>query len=328
MHSRSKNILVLSVIFIYAFLLFLKKIFFITADLGRHIQNGKMFLQKGIILKTNFYSYTQPNFPTITHHWGSGVVFYIIWLIGKFPLLSIFYAAVAGLTAVLWFRIAEKLSNTKTSLISLFIVIPFIVNRTEIRPEIFSYLLTGLYLFLILNYQNRKISFVKLLITLTVLQTLWVNLHIFFVLGLVIPLLLVVHSLMYKNIKQLKLSVLLLVSLTLASILNPYGIKGIIEPLIILKHYGYMIAENQSVIFAQKRLGGIIYLYFETINLFLIILWGVNLIKNKLLIKKQVVLFLLTVIVAILSWRFIRMFPMFGYVLISSLSYTISANIG
>src|SRR3989344_8131452 len=69
-----------------------------TADIGRHIMNGKIFLQsaeygvsKADILYTNFFSYTHPDFPFINHHWLSGVVIYLLFSLFGFGGLSIIY---------------------------------------------------------------------------------------------------------------------------------------------------------------------------------------------------------------------------------------------
>lgn len=52
---------------------FLEKINLTTADLGRHLKNGEMVLNgEWGILTTNFYSYTEPGFPVVNHHWGGG----------------------------------------------------------------------------------------------------------------------------------------------------------------------------------------------------------------------------------------------------------------
>src|SRR3989344_4239341 len=69
-----------------------------TADIGRHIMNGKIFLQsaeygvsKADILYTNFFSYTHPDFPFINHHWLSGVGSYLLYSIVGFGGLSFIY---------------------------------------------------------------------------------------------------------------------------------------------------------------------------------------------------------------------------------------------
>ena len=69
---------------------YLKKIDLTTADLGRHIKNGEMIVNgEWGILKTNFYSYTEPDFPVVNHHWGAGVIFYFISQVFGFFRISI-----------------------------------------------------------------------------------------------------------------------------------------------------------------------------------------------------------------------------------------------
>ena len=62
------------------------KIDLVTADLGRHLQNGKWVVEnhfnlseKNSPIHENFYSYTNQDFPVVNHHWGSGVIFYWIY---------------------------------------------------------------------------------------------------------------------------------------------------------------------------------------------------------------------------------------------------------
>ena len=57
-------------------ILSLRRIHLVTADLGRHISNGRALLTDSHVLDTNFYSYTFPDVSFVNHHWGSGVVFY------------------------------------------------------------------------------------------------------------------------------------------------------------------------------------------------------------------------------------------------------------
>ena len=71
-------------------IIFSQQIDFSVIDLGRHLENGKIVWQNPQILFQNFYSYTEPNFPFINHHWLSGVIFYKLYTLGGFSLLSIF----------------------------------------------------------------------------------------------------------------------------------------------------------------------------------------------------------------------------------------------
>jgi len=41
-----------------------------TADLGRHLKNGELLLSGNLdLLYKNYYSYTDPDYAFINHHW-------------------------------------------------------------------------------------------------------------------------------------------------------------------------------------------------------------------------------------------------------------------
>jgi hypothetical protein len=73
-----------------------------TADLGRHIRNGEMTVLQHRIINTNYYAYTYPDFRTDCHHWGIGVVFYLIWRAAGFFGLSLFYGGLLLATLALF----------------------------------------------------------------------------------------------------------------------------------------------------------------------------------------------------------------------------------
>jgi len=113
----------------------------VTADVGRHIKNGEALLQgENSVLKTNFYSYTQPDFPTTNHHWGSGVIFYLIWRTFGFGGLHVFFIilSLAAFSILFWFT--QKRAGPGLAALAALLAIPLIVERVEIRPEVFSYL--------------------------------------------------------------------------------------------------------------------------------------------------------------------------------------------
>lgn len=83
----------------YGFFL-VQKIDLTAADLGRHLMNGNLVYQSLVtgnsssfhsVLTTNFYSYTNQDFPTINHHWGSGLVFFLIQRVAGFEGLSLLF---------------------------------------------------------------------------------------------------------------------------------------------------------------------------------------------------------------------------------------------
>lgn len=75
--------LLLNIFLVILVFVFLTSTFFhtdsaITQDLGRHLTLGKIIWEKKYVPSTNLFSYTNPDFPFINHHWGSEVIFYML----------------------------------------------------------------------------------------------------------------------------------------------------------------------------------------------------------------------------------------------------------
>ncbi|MEK7503042.1 MAG: hypothetical protein AAB556_01195 [Patescibacteria group bacterium] len=238
--------IVLALLLVYGYLL-AHKIDLTTADLGRHIKNGENLLKHFDfeILKTNFYSYTEPDFPTTNHHWLFGAVFFVIWKLAGFAGVHFVFIAISLATFLIFFKIAEEKIGIGPASILALIAIPLLAERTEIRPEVFSYLFSGLFLWGLLKWNEEKISFKQLLLFLLTIQIIWVNSHIFFFLGFAIA----GTFLFSRNLKKIAL---LIISLFAVSLINPFGIAGLLEPLSILREYGYSLAENKSVWFLEN----------------------------------------------------------------------------
>ncbi len=93
------------------------------------------------------------------------------------------------------------------------------------------------------------------------------NLHIFFIFGLFLTGLYLTDYLFINKDKAKALLFLKVLILSVAaSFVSPFGYKAFIEPFMIFREYGYMIAENQSVLFMQNRFPeNPVFWYFETI---------------------------------------------------------------
>jgi len=89
-------------------LFLLRDINLVTADLGRHLKNGELFFQNFQVPSVNLYSYTYPDFTFINHHWGSGVVFFLIEKFFGLAGLSFFFISLSLLTFWIFFRLAQK----------------------------------------------------------------------------------------------------------------------------------------------------------------------------------------------------------------------------
>ena len=310
----------------YGFFLF-HKIDLTTADLGRHIKNGELVLNGEFnILKSNFYSYTEPNFPVINHHWGGGVIFYLIWKMTGFAGLSFFYFILSLFIFYLFFSIAKKESNFNIAFIISLLLIPLIAQRTEIRPEIFSYLFIALFFWILWHWKKNKIDR-KWLFILPVLGIFWVNTHIYFIFGPALIGLFLVDRLIKKKKILNKLGLVLILT-SLASLINPFFIKAILEPFNIFKEYGYRIVENQSVWFLDNL--GII--NNPNLDLFKIAFAILALSFIIILVLKRrhfsFTYFCLAVVWSTLGWLAIRNFTMFGLFALPIIAYNVKNLLG
>lgn len=299
--------------FLLAFigLFFAEKICLVTADLGRHIKNGEIFLKQGFPVSTNFYSYTEPDFPVVNHHWGAGLIFFFLWRNFGFEGLSAFHVIIYLATFLFFFKMAERLSNFNYAFFFSILSIPLFTSRTEIRPEGFSLLFIGLYYYLLYLFREDKISFKGMFILLP-LQLLWVNLHLFFIMGPFLIGVFWLESLINGKYKGLirQYSILGIVTL-LACFVNPTGLNGFLEPFMILREYGYMLAENQSVIFMQRRFpDNPLYYHFEAVFLLTIASYILIFLKRR---KEFIPQFLMMLFFIAVSWRMIRGIPIFGF---------------
>ncbi|HSX39678.1 MAG TPA: hypothetical protein VLI92_03780 [Candidatus Saccharimonadales bacterium] len=296
-------------ILIVIFVLFTsQKISLPTADLGRHLKNGEIFFKEHKVYEENHYSYTYPHFEFLNHHWGSGVIFYAVQQLTGFTGLSIFVMLFNIATLLTFFYIAAKYGNFELAVLATVIVIPVISSRSEIRPETFSYFLCGIFFLLLWEYKFT--SNLKLLYVLPILELIWVNLHVYFFMGIAIAGVFALSALLTKKYDQfIKLSILIIIC-SAVSLINPAGLKGALYPSTIFNNYGYRILENQSVIFMDKFFHN-----FWSGNAFkyafaaLVLSW-IAAFKFK---TKHLELFILSIALSAIAWKAIRNFSLFAY---------------
>ncbi len=315
MERKVLNLTLIIFLSLYTSFFYTQKINLISADLGRHIQNGKTISQEKKFISKNLYSYTEPNRETLNHHWGAGIIFHEIHKIGNFKGLSLFYITINTITALLIFWVAKKETSIKMAFVSTVLSVPLIASRTEIRPEGFSYLFLALIFFILHKFRNQKIKFKPALFLVTTIHLIWINLHIFFIFGFFIIGVFWLDAVINKKSKSYlkQLTIIGLLSI-LVSIINPYGIKSLVEPFLIFREYGYMLAENQSIFFMQKRFPKFLYIHYE-ILLLIIPVTIVLLIKNRKF-KNDFIFLLPLIIFLILGFRMIRLIPLAGIFLV------------
>ena len=289
-----------------------------VGDLGRHLKNGQLFIENGLIPKINLYSYAYPDYPFINHHWGTGVVFYAIERLGGFTGLSVAFIVVSMVTFWIFINLATKYSSFAIAAPIAVIVLPILITRHEARPELFSYLFSGLFLQLLWGYKYGRLGF-RWLFILPILEIFWVNLHIYFFIGVVliaVYLLESVVSFLTKKKPQVRgeiagLTVVLLLTI-LAACLNPAGISGVMYPFFILNEYGVPVIENYSVgAILRAGYNFLPLIYFVIIFSLISLSWVYAVIKNRSSLSLGN--FLLSAFFFAMAWSAIRNFAFFAY---------------
>src|SRR3989338_8211437 len=100
------KILIIAAIIALTALVYFQQNNFTSIDLGRHIKNGQIVWRQPDVLFKNLYSYTEPNFPFVNHHWLAGVIFWLLYLIGGFKILSVLNILLGVATILIAFKLA------------------------------------------------------------------------------------------------------------------------------------------------------------------------------------------------------------------------------
>ncbi|MBU0579310.1 glycosyltransferase family 39 protein [Patescibacteria group bacterium] len=233
----------------------LQKINFATADIGRHLINGKLLVEQKTLVSTNYYSYTMQNQLVTNHHWLSGVIFYLVFQLAGFSGLSVFYAVLLSIAFTFFFFIGKRQARWWSLILTTVLFLPLIGLRSEVRPEAFSLVFLGLETWWLLRIMEKKQFKWWVWLVFGFIQVLWVNLHLFFFLSWAVVGAMLIQQWLQKNKPAIKFLLILLGVVVVASFISPFGYKSVIEPFFILQDFGYQLAENQTLFFMIKRFG-------------------------------------------------------------------------
>ncbi len=286
--------------FLVAFFLFFHNLTTINEDIGRHIKLGEIIWQTKSVPHTNLLSYTATNFPFINHHWLSEVVFYGFYNLGGFEGVMIVKIVVLLAAYLILFLIVKNKLNS-ISILSFVISLTLISMRTDPRPEIFTYLILAIFLFIIYRVREdeRKINILWLL---PLLELFWVNLHIYFVIGYALYGAFLLERFFLK--KPLRREVLIGFILALTTLINPNGFRGALYPLTIFKSYSVSIAENVSILEFVKYYHVWVFPYKLFLASIALIIFGI--ILQLKLFKQHIFEMLLFVFLTISSFQLSR----------------------
>ncbi|MDD5145371.1 MAG: tetratricopeptide repeat protein [Candidatus Pacebacteria bacterium] len=249
MKLKLSKILVFILILSFFGSLLIHKIALPTDDLGRHIKNGEMVFKYANVFRTNFYSYTEPNSQFINHHWFFGVISYFLSETVGFGGMVIFGTIILLFTFLMLFFVSKKKADFWLISILSLPTILLLGERTDFRPEIFSYLFFVIFLYFLIDSEGHPNQ--NKIFWLIPIQLLWVNLHIFFFLGVILVLGFLLEKIILnrKNLKgnpQIKKLFFLLLFLIFVCFFNPNGIRGVLYPISIFNRQSIQVMENSS----------------------------------------------------------------------------------
>jgi hypothetical protein len=256
--TKLLNKILLFLLFLLFAIGFFHPITAFTQDLGRHILLGKIIMQDFSVPKTNLLTYTYPDFPFINHHWLSEVIFYLVDEIsGANGLLIITVSTVLATVFILVQYLFKKTSVAAIAIV--FLVFHFLLfERTDVRPEIFSFLFLVLFITVLYRYKEKP---TRQIFLLPFIELLWVNTHVYFPVGLIVIAAFITDDVLIRHNKIIQLikkksfpqsTKILLISFFLslfATLFNPNFISGALYPLRVFNNYGYTVVENQSAWF-------------------------------------------------------------------------------
>ncbi len=278
-----------------------------SQDLGRHLLTGELIIKTQAVPNVNLFSYTYPEFPFINHHWLSEVVFASLYQVTGFPglfLLMLLLISLAG-----FFQIRQVFSRVSalTLAISASWYLMILFERTDLRPELFSYAFLSLFIFLLYTYRAKPGPFIFLL---PLFQLLWVNMHIYFAIGLIVTGLFLLDAVIVNRKKLMTPPVIKLASVfvlcCLLSLVNPNGLPGLLYPLRVFENYGYSIEENQTM-FLLQSLG----YHKQSFPYFLSAVFALFILLGASFRKTRPIDWLLAVTFTIIGFMAIRNMPLF-----------------
>jgi len=303
-------------------------------DLPRQMKNGEMVLRGDFdVLTKNVYSYVEPEHPFANHHWLYGVFAYLLFLGVGYNGLVLFkiILLLAMFSMLFWL----SLKRSDFWLVALFSIptILILTSRTALRPEIFSYFFTVLFLLLLLDlekYPDKNRVF-----WLIPAQLIWVNTHLFFAVGVML-----VGGFLFEkivlNFKDLKKSLIvkkltiLFSALVLTMFINPFGLGGVVYSLRVNTAEDFPIgsAEINSVFDAIKNnpnWANISNFIFIPLVVILFVSFGLALFirfKNKtpLFANNLIFYFSSSLGSTLLVFSLVRAMPLFGLIFLPAMS--------
>lgn len=200
-------------------------------DIWFLLNSGRYVLENGIPTIEPFTIHTNMSF--IMPQWLSALIFWIIYnKLGKI-FLYLFIVTIGICIFIVFYKLCKEISNNKfISLISCILLGILIKEHIVSRPQIFTYLILLIELFILEKYVSTNNK--KYLIALPILSIIQINLHAsmwYLMFLFLLPYLINGIKIKKFNIKlgnyNLKPLLLIIALMIIVGFINPYGYKAI-----------------------------------------------------------------------------------------------------
>jgi hypothetical protein len=186
-------------------------------DYWWYLRLGKDVLENGAVPIVDTYSSLQAGQPIVYQSWLSAVLFWLIYKTGGIPLTLFFVALVIVLTyALLWMLIRQQGIGPRLTTVLTLLAGLSGSNNWGVRPQLFTYLLFLVVLWILLRWQQQQTQTIWLLVAVSLL---WTNLHGSFVLFFILTGL----AISFGNGNKKTLLLVILASLVV-TLINPRGL--------------------------------------------------------------------------------------------------------
>ncbi|MCX5709656.1 MAG: hypothetical protein NT088_02870 [Candidatus Omnitrophica bacterium] len=212
----------LAVISVFCLIFIMSHLAIFDLDIWLHLKSGELIWQNKAVPLHDIFSFTLPAQPWVDHEPLFQLFSYLIYNFAHAEGLILFSCYALFFAFFILFLVArKKIKNYFEIALLLFLAVSASSSRFNIRPDIFSVLFFGFFLYLLKFYPNKKIIWL-----LIPLQALWVNFHGYFFLG---PLLILIFR---RSSRQ---GWLLFAASLAACLINPNGLRGALYPAFVLK---------------------------------------------------------------------------------------------
>ncbi len=173
--------LVIIYLFGFVFCLALKK--YSCCDIWWHLRTGQYIVSQKIFPFCNTFSHTALFHPWIAYSWLTEIIFYYVSILG-FNWLILLKTCLIIITFMVVLKTTYLASNKNFNLSVLITLFMMHVSSGSwlLRPQLFSFLFTAFFVYILNKFEYDNDT--KILWFIPLIMLFWVNLHIYFVVGL------------------------------------------------------------------------------------------------------------------------------------------------